>query len=789
MYRDGLKSVASFFLDRTSIGFVFLPYLLLGQSGPTATPVFQRTFENAINGAKIGESSTKVFANGDAQYDANIRLGSLSIQESLETKSRGGKVSQYTFSVDQAGTKSAFTWDGKNLSISSGKTPQTIPFPASQMPEAWFANYMAGVHDSFRSLKWQPGEVTQKIKVFLVDGQGVYPVTLTKLPNHPFERDGKSLVASTIQAEIASVKANLYFGPDGHFVGELVPSQHYTLCQTGVTGLFDDPIAKYPELSQSQYEVETKDNLSCTLRDGTKLIATALVPKGEGKWPVILVRTPYGRALSIPDEAFYASRGYAVIVQDVRGTGDSGGKFDPFVNEIKDGYDTVQWAAHLPFANGKVGMIGASYLGCVQWQAAVADPPALKCIVPQVSPPDAFHNLPYEYGCFLLYPSLWWGNIVKSKDANLELAHSSLKNPKGLLELPLTKVPEATLGAKIPFFNDWLKRDGLAKWKGFDFESYLLKAKVPALQISGWWDGDGIGTDLHWLKMRAAHRTNQWLIEGPWIHAFNTATQVDDQNYGPQSLLDLDPVYLRFFDHYLKGKEVGWLKQPKVRYFVMGQNQWHLTSDFPDHAAHLASLYLDGHHRLASSTGTGSESYHYNPAWKAKLPNPAADPMSTKGGLHFKWPQAGRGLYFETKPFPQDTIIEGPYGVDLWVKIDCPTTDLYAALVKISPSGKIEVIDQPGKLNLSYLNGLDRPRNLLPGRVYKAHLFPWISAVQFKKGDKLGLAIASSGFPLMARNLNTGQPLATGTKMRVVKVTILHDHLHPSRLTFYKLGG
>lgn len=755
----------------------------------TSGPVLVRTYENAINGNKIGESSVSVLDGNTTRYNASIHVGSIGVDESLTVTKTGGMVTQYQFLATQAGVQQSFNWDGKVLKVDSGKTKQDLPFKESQMPQLWSGNYLGGVHDSFRNLTWKPGEQKQSVQIFLVDAQGILPATVTKEPNHSYQLNGQTLAATQLQMEIAGVKANLFFAPGGDFLGEEVASQHYTILEKGVTGLFTDEMAKYPELSQAQYKVRTVDNLECTLRDGTKLMATALVPEGDQKWPVILERTPYGRALSIPDGGFYAPRGYAVIVQDVRGTGDSGGKFDPFMNEIKDGYDTAEWAAHLPFSNGKVGMIGASYLGGVQWQAAVADPPALKCIVPQVSPPDAFHNFPYEYGTFMLYPSLWWGNIVKQKNADMNLVNSKLKDPVGLTALPLSQVPHKALGSKIPFFDDWLKRDGLNKWKGFDFESYLLKAKVPALQVSGWWDGDGIGTDLHWLKMREAKRKNQWLIEGPWVHEFNRTTSVDDQNYGPQSILELDSVYLRFFDHFLKGKDDGWSNQPKARYFVMGENKWHNTSDFPDPKAHQSRFYLNSGHRLASKVGRGVDRYKYNPAKDTSVAVAYQNPMSTAGALHVKLPQSGKGLYFVSTPFTRKTIIEGPYGVDLWVKIDRPTTNLFVDLVKINASGTVEVISMPGKFNLSYLKGLDKPRKLVPGEVYKVHLFPWISAMEFKKGEKFGLIVSSTEFPIMARNLNTGEPIATGKRMVPVNVTVLHDRSHPSQVTFYKIGG
>src|SRR5262249_40501250 len=157
----------------------------------------------------------------------------------------------------------------------------------------------------------------------------------------------------------------------------------------GWDGLYVDPLAKYPELSQPTFGTKTETGVAMKTRNGVTLVCDVVRPNDALKHPAILVRTPYGRSSETLSGAFWASRGYVYVTQDCRGREDSGGNWDPFVNEGPDGADTIGWIAKQSWSDGKVGMIGGSYAGYVQWAAAVEEPPALRCIVPQVSPPDA----------------------------------------------------------------------------------------------------------------------------------------------------------------------------------------------------------------------------------------------------------------------------------------------------------------------------------------------------------------------------------------------------------------
>ena len=192
----------------------------------------------------------------------------------------------------------------------------------------------------------------------------------------------------------------------GRYLAE-VPSQSAAYVREGFEAL-RKPEVKDPLLSRPEFNIKEEANVRVAMRDGVKLATDVYRPEKEGKHPAILVRTPYKKEFQGLTGKYYARRGYVVAVQDCRGRFSSEGVWEPFVNEPQDGYDTVEWLAKLGReCNGKVGMIGGSYVGWVQWWAAVERPPHLVTIIPNVSPPDPFYNIPYEYGTFFL-----WGRYL-----------------------------------------------------------------------------------------------------------------------------------------------------------------------------------------------------------------------------------------------------------------------------------------------------------------------------------------------------------------------------------------
>ncbi|NEP63187.1 MAG: CocE/NonD family hydrolase, partial [Symploca sp. SIO2G7] len=175
--------------------------------------------------------------------------------------------------------------------------------------------------------------------------------------------------------------------------------------------------------------VKPKQTYSLRTRDGVRLDADVYCPDGDGPWPVLLMRQPYGRAIAstvvYAHPTWYAAHGYIVIIQDVRGRGTSEGTFDLFVHEVNDGYDSVQWAAELPGSDGQVGMYGFSYQGMTQLYAAQAEPPALKVLAPAMVGYDLYYDWAYENGALRLQAGLGWAIQLAAETARLRSDHSA----------------------------------------------------------------------------------------------------------------------------------------------------------------------------------------------------------------------------------------------------------------------------------------------------------------------------------------------------------------------------
>ncbi|HLK13474.1 MAG TPA: CocE/NonD family hydrolase, partial [Fimbriimonadaceae bacterium] len=709
-----------------------------------ATP-YHAVLKYSLAGSDVGTNVYDEQADGSFTSHTEIKLGQNPVTSDIAGKWNGSGLDSFTYTESAGKGKLSVTLKAGKLTADGLGQHHELPY--NFKGQVFFANFHPQLMRNVADAITVEASGRHKISMFAIEAVQPMDVDVVTLPARNGRRGTSTEVALGFELDLKTVQVDFYTLGDQRVVGEEAKSQQFQACDADVSGLFVDPLAAYPELSQPTFKTKKVEGVKIPMRDGVKLVYDAIVPDAPGKFPVILARTPYGRKDQVILGAFYASRGYAYVVQDVRGREESDGAWDPMVNERKDGYDTIEWLAKQPWCSGSVGMIGASYGGYVQWAAAVEHPKALKCIIPQVSPPDAFINIPYEYGTLPLLADLWWLNIVRNKHTDLSTALATLApKPAGLLKLPLTEVPKATFGYDLPMFATWIKRDRAADWKGFDIEKDLTSVKIPVLHISGWWDGDGIGTENHWTRLAAAHKSNQWLIEGPWTHAFNTNTRLGEYEFGPGALRELDSIYLRWFDTWLKGKAVNLEKMPKASVFMTGENRWHETDVFPEPSAAPVKWYLSSGEKLGAGPGDGSSKYTYDPASESvpALPKPLDTAVSLKlNGIEKK---AGV-LMFRGEPFDADTSLEGPITVNAFVKADVVDTDLYALLADEAPDGTLLGTTQSGKLRLEYRNGFAKPELMKPGTVYHVTLHPWWFAHRFGKGHRLVLLLLSSEFP------------------------------------------
>lgn len=719
--------------------------------------------------------------------DTKLDLPGTKIDSHLTVDFQGDAIVSYEITEKVGAATGHVIWKNKELKIESNGKVVATKSGVNYDKSALFSTF----HPQLLSTLWPliKGASTKVATKLTVIGQ-LEPMNVSATISRKSSLiDGASRRIRVANVGLGGVDVLCAFDEEsGGMVGYLVPTQKFKVAREGADSVFEDPATKFKELSQPTLKTDVLEDVKSAMSDGTLLACSVVKPEGSGRFPVVLIRTPYGRKASALEGSWWASRGYVLVAQDVRGRGDSGGEWDPFNREVGDGYDTLDWLVKQPWCDGNVGMIGGSYLGYVQWCAAVTKHPALKCIIPQVSPPDPTRNIPMENGAFMLYGSIWWARIVKDKDANLGSMGQKLNSPKGLLSVPLTNVDNVALGADIPFYDQWLKRTTIEDWPGAFRQEQIGGVKIPVLHISGTWDGDGVGTKLNWEALRAA-KGNQWVIFGPWTHAFNMATKVGGLDYGPQSLLELDSTYLRFFDTYLKGKQVGMQDVPRAKVFITGANYWEEAKDFPFPGYKLERLYLgSGRANSSASTamltptpGSGKDRYSYNPF--SKTINKSVDTASIDSLELAADALNDESLIYRTAPFQQPRIITGPVEVTLKFSTTARDATVHALICDEAPDGKIMPIGSPGTQRVSFLDRTLKP--LVPNRIYTVNVRPWWFAHQFDIGHKMVLLIRSDMFPQFARNPGTGK--WEGTTRRYVSAmhTIHKSASNPSTITYY----
>ena len=550
-------------------------------------------------------------------------------------------------------------------------------------------------------------------------------------------------------------------------------------------------------LSQPTHAVVIEENLRVPMRDGKTLAADVHRPDAEGKFPTVLIRTPYDRRNeALANGARFARRGYAVVAQDVRGRFDSEGTFFPLIHEERDGSDTLDWIAEQPWSDGNVGMIGGSYVGWVQWYAAKSGNPHLKAIIPQVSPPDPDQNIPYEGGVFLL-SSAWWAGVLTHMAAGG--AGIPDKDYDAIMAtLPLNDLDEA-FGSSEPFLDAWLAHppDDEAYWGPQRYQPYLKDMSVPALHLTGWYDGDQPGALQNFPVMQRHAKTQeardgQFLIVGPWGHGFNVMRRLGDIDFGDEALVDLTAVEVRFFDRYLKGIDNGVERDKPVWVFTMGENRWHNEETWPIPGTAFTPLYLgsdgdarrrdgDGHAHLAAGGGSEeSSAIEYDPA---SFPDFMVDWTDTTGQAATRdldtLEDRADNLEFLSAPLAAPVELTGPFEAVLYVTSSAADADFTVSVVRVDARGRARVV-AGGIQRMRYRNGPDEP--VPPGEVAKLTVDLWACGLRFDKGDRIRVEIACSGFPGYARNLGTLDPIGAATELVTATNRVLHTQEFPSHV-------
>jgi len=540
-------------------------------------------------------------------------------------------------------------------------------------------------------------------------------------------------------------------------------------------------------------------NVMVPMRDGVRLATDIVRPKGQGRHPVILARTPYGKRT--PLSLGHVRAGIAMAVQDVRGRYASEGTFDVFRQEINDGYDAVEWLAAQPWCNGKVAMDGGSYLGYTQLAAAMAAPPHLCAISPAVPPADFDRGTMFFGGALRmelaqgwLLGQSWRSQRVQRKQAPQEELDrwSPFRNfRKWCWHNPLRESGPIAIGG--PEYADvWSEMvdnwECPTQWEQISAVVRPEAIKVPVFIRGGFYDifaQENIEL-LQALRQRGGSeltRQHSHLLIGPWVHGLGKPA--GDADF-PAARADLYEASTKWMQHWLLDEANGVDQWPIMHFFVMGANRWVNTTTWPPANTAAQRAYLTGK-SLSLDPPQGPEpptEFTYDPA----------NPVPTIGGTNLILPKGVKDhranakrpdvAEFITDELDEPYVVAGPIRVHLWVSSSAPDTDFTAMLIDVRPDGYYANI-QDGIVRVRYRNGRGAPALVEPGEVVEVDIDLWSTAFVFQPGHRIALHVSSSNFPRFDRHFNVADKPADWIHPQKAVNRIYHDAAHLSYVEAY----
>jgi putative CocE/NonD family hydrolase len=539
------------------------------------------------------------------------------------------------------------------------------------------------------------------------------------------------------------------------------------------------------------------------MRDGTILRADIYRPAAEGRFPVLLERVAYELGARVGGYGpSYAQRGFAVVGQNVRGVFASEGELVPFRDDgagtHRDGYDTVEWAAAQPWSNGNVGMLDGSYSGFTQYAVAPTRPPHLRALSPREGGGDLYRDWVFRRGVNQLSFTRSWTmqtsrswlshptaaakypgaseRLDQALSAGLDpwFAHLPLHECAPLQDLPL-----------VSWYFDQLRHpeDG-PFWDAFRSGTRYDDIDVPMLHVGGWFDfflGGTLGMfqGLQTNARTEPARRTQRLVVGPWIHGPNTNQRVAGEvDFGPEAMLDLQELRVRWYEYWLNGAANGALDGPPVRAFLMGANRWLELDSWPPSGMTYRHAYL--HRGTLSFETPGSSEEPDRFSYDPRQPVPSLMVYPRLGPTDHRAVEE-LVLAYTSEVLQSDLAIAGPVTAVLYASSSALDTDWVVRLCDVWPDGRsLSVCD--GILRARYRDSLRQPTLLTPGAIYRFDIDLWSTAQVFKAGHRLRVHVSSSDFPRYDRNLNTGGPFGSESRSEVAVNTIFHDPARPSHL-------
>ncbi len=529
-------------------------------------------------------------------------------------------------------------------------------------------------------------------------------------------------------------------------------------------------IAKLCKLPPAEtHDIVVERGLEIPMHDGVILLADRYYPRGSNKLPTILFRTPYGRAnINGLTGRFFAERGFQVLLQSCRGTFGSGGEFNPMHTEKDDGLATVEWMKKQEWFSGEFATVGGSYLGYVQWAIAGNAGPELKAMVPQITASD-FHGKISPNGSFTLSDGITWANMICTQE-NSALSlftsmFSSRKLQPAFTHLPLCDVDSLVMGKKVQFWQDWIEHiePGDEWWESIDHSGKVAEVTAPVSFVGGWYDAFLPWMMKDYITLKKAGR-KPYLMIGPWPHMSMNMMFKEGIT---------EPIA------WLKAQILGdrsQLREAPVRFFVMGAKEWREFPEWPPPGYKPQNWYLHSQGGLSIDTPVESEpdQYLYDPA--DPTPNVGGAILNMKAGAKDNRSLEARAdvLVYTSEILKDDLEVIGPVNAELFVKSSLEHTDFFVRLCDVYSSGK----------SINICDGILRLRPGQPARekdgIIKVNIEMWPTAYRFSKEHRVRLQVSSGAHPLFARNLGSGEPLATGTTLKVADQMIYHDPAHPS---------
>lgn len=539
---------------------------------------------------------------------------------------------------------------------------------------------------------------------------------------------------------------------------------------------------------------EPEDLTMVEMRDGVKLSTRLLFPEvKQESYPVVLIRTPYNKENRVEEYRYILDNGYALVIQDVRGRFGSEGKFEPYINEAKDGYDAIEWIALQSWCNGNIGMIGASYNASVQYSAAIEQPPYLKTIIPSIGSADLFYDGEYVNGIFL--PGrLMWCAIIEAIAPDQEIYSKDWRQL--LNHLPVSDLDSVVIGKKLDYYQEWVSHNTKdAYWKQSAHREQLKKIKIPVFTQTGWFDTHLRSSTLVYNELTGAGNQNIKMIIGPWGHTDKESKVYNGEFMGEAADdINLQNQYVRWFDYWLKGEQNGVMEEPLVQLYAVNSNKWYSSNKYPLPTVKETKYYLNSDDEPTLQTNSGRLTLNPEPSIRSAdsfTYNPSEAPvysmeMLERGGydnIRKMLEEREDYLFFKTQPLEDETTIIGEVGARIYASTSAPDTDWFLILVALDEEDNFIDLISVGMQRAKFRKSMSSPEPVNNEITqYDFRMDPF--GVKLNGRHKLGVIVTSSfGYPFLAKNLNTGKNNQTETDYLIAKQKIYHSEKYKSYIS------